>query len=1048
MYENYKILKTEREVDKLIKNCKKTGYCSFDFETSGHEYHSPLGYPTIMGISFQPGSAFIIPLGHFDSVFKNEYQYIFKKISKELLENPKIVKVAWNAKFEYQWVKRLGGEIHGRFFDGMLAKYLLNEERPNDLKSMVMRYIPEYGGYESYEGSNLPWDQKPLKGLSQYCAMDCDLTLRLMIFFENQLIKNDFYKLFRNLLMMGTRVLAESEYMGFDIDTDKLAELDAKYLKLIEESDKTLRNHRKIKKFEKYLIEQRVNKLISKIEMEISDIEEELLDITDPVVIRRKEKSIQTRYDKIDRLNAHEFTTASERKVLEPVNFSSPQQMGELFFTSKKGFRFDIIKYTTDKAKNETENPSTDESVLLELSKLDKSGFCKELLNYRGLSKLYGAFIKGIQERLGQDGKIHARYNLHQTVTGRLSSNDPNMQQIPRTTTNADIKTMFIPPKGYLLLQLDYSQAELRVMAAAAGETTMIKWFKEGKDIHIMSALKKYHLENDYDRVKKILDDEDDNDPEFKIWKVRRKQAKCYTGDTEILTEKGWQRLDSYDGISKVAQYDFQSEEISFTDHEGYGTVNSKINYKYIDRNIDMDVTDEHKTLFITRAGKKIKADFRDLVGKSGYMPSAGYIINDSQEDEYFIRFLSMYIADGNIQNKGNKIRFGFSKERKITRCKEILKKLNIIYNERIDKMGNTKIYLPKKHNRWLYEKVILYSGFDKTLKWENIIKLDGKIYLQEAKNWDSYVDNNFQNERVTFSTRNEINADIMQAWGSINGIRVVKYTKEKTFILSYRPEGNTLSKVNLSNAEKYEVPEGKTMWSVTVPKRNLVTRKNGKVVLSGNTINFGIIYGQGANKLAESLECSVEEAKQFLKEFDKTFPKVASFVKKQHKLAQENAYVKSVFGRKRRLPNVDSDEKWKVAEALRFAVNAPIQGAASDYALFSSILIWERSFYKRGIKTKKITKDMYNIYLKEGLIPIDLPQVYTVHDSLGFFVRPEHIHEVVPILKAICANPETKEWFGFQIDDVTMKVDFEVSHENWGELKTYRPEIDYTQYF
>ena len=614
-------------------------------------------------------------------------------------------------------------------------------------------------------------------------------------------------------------------------------------------------------------------------------------------------------------------------------------------------------------------------------------------------------------------------------IINHNSSNDPNLQQVPRTTTNADIKTMFKPPKGYLLLQLDYSQAELRVMAAAAGETTMIKWFKEGKDIHIMSALKKYHMEDDYDRIKKILDDEDDNDPEFKTWKVRRKQAKCYTGDTEILTETGWQRLDSYDGITKVAQYDFQSEQISFTDHEGYGTVNSEINYKYVDRNIDMDVTDEHKTLFITRAGKKIKADFRDLVGKSGYMPSAGYIINDNQESEDFIRFLSMYIADGNIQNKSKKIRFGFSKERKIIRCKKILKDLNITYNERVDKKGNTKIYLPKKPNRWLYEKVILYSGYDKTLKWENIIKLDGKIYLQEAKYWDSHLNNEFKNERVTFTTHNEINADIMQAWGSINGIRVVKYNNHNKFTLSYRPNGNTLSRVNLSNAEKYEVPGGKIMWSVTVPKRNLVTRKNGKVVLSGNTINFGIIYGQGANKLSESLECSIEEAKEFLKDFDKTFPKVASFIKKQHKLVKEEAYVKSVFGRKRRLPNVDSDEKWKVAEALRFSVNAPIQGAASDYALFSSVLIWEQSLIDKKIK-------------------IELPQVYTVHDSLGYFVKPEHVHEVVPQLKAICANPETQEWFGFQIDGVTMKVDFEVSHKDWADLRTYKPEVDYTQYF
>ena len=201
------------------------------------------------------------------------------------------------------------------------------------------------------------------------------------------------------------------------------------------------------------------------------------------------------------------------------------------------------------------------------------------------------------------------------------------------------------------------------------------------------------------------------------------------------------------------------------------------------------------------------------------------------------------------------------------------------------------------------------------------------------------------------------------------------------------------------------------------------VRRKQAK------TINFGIIYGQGANKLSESLECSIEEAKEFLKDFDKTFPKVASFIKKQHKLVKENAYVKSVFGRKRRLPNVDSDEKWKVAEALRFSVNAPIQGAASDYALFSSVLIWEQSQIDKKIK-------------------IDLPQVYTVHDSLGYFVKPEHVHEVVPQLKAICANPETQEWFGFQIDGVTMKVDFEVSHKDWADLKTYKPEVDYTQYF
>lgn len=741
----YKIIKKKYQLKQLIRHCKATGYASIDFETSGHPYYNPLGYPTILGVSFQPGSAWVLPLGHFDSPFlkdrgKDEDQPWYKMLqmfSKGVLEDTNIVKVAWNAKFEYLWFKRLNCKIKGRFFDGMLAKYLLDEERPMSLKPMVDKFIPEFAGYsEDYEGSKLPWDEKPLEGLSKYCALDCDLTLRLMLFFEKALISNNLYFLFRNMLMMATYVLGDSEFEGVDIDKPYLESLLIKYENLISESDKKLRDNKKIRKFESWQQEQRIEKLINKVELEIEELEEEINSLKDAKAIARKEKSIRDRQSKIDRYIAKELNTKSELKVLEPINFNAPAQMADLFFNSEKGFRFKVVKYTTDKFKNETDNASTDESVLLELAKKDKSGFCQELLNYRGLTKMYSTFIKGIHEKLSHDSKVHSSFNLHQTVTGRLSSNEPNLQQIPRDTTASDIKKMFIPPKGYLLLQLDYSQAELRVMAAQAGEKTMIKWFKEGKDIHLASALKKYGMEDQYDRIAKVLDLEDDNDPDFKIWKVRRKQAK---------------------------------------------------------------------------------------------------------------------------------------------------------------------------------------------------------------------------------------------------------------------------------------------------------------------TINFGIIYGQGASKLAESLECSMDEAKQFLKDFDKTFPKVAAFVKQQHRLVHEQAYVTNVFGRKRRLWDIDSDVPGKVAQAERQSVNAPIQGAASDYTLFSSVLIWEKSLWNKGIKIEKLTKDQLISYCNDpDIIPIDLPQAYTVHDSLGFWVKPEVVHNVVPKLLKICENPETMEWFGFQIDDVTMKVDFEVSHTSWGELKKYDANIDY----
>jgi len=82
---------------------------------------------------------------------------------------------------------------------------------------------------------------------------------------------------------------------------------------------------------------------------------------------------------------------------------------------------------------------------------------------------------------------------------------------------------------------------------------------------------------------------------------------------------------------------------------------------------------------------------------------------------------------------------------------------------------------------------------------------------------------------------------------------------------------------------------------------------------------------------------------------------------------------------------------------------------------------------------------------MRKANIPIYIPQVYTVHDSLGYYVKGEDIHTVVPMLEKICANPQTKEWFGFQIDDVVMKVDFEVSKTDWQSLKSYDPSYDYT---
>ncbi len=711
----------EGQIKTLIDCIQKTGYASIDFESNGEQVASSTFLPTILGISYQPGVSYILPLAHNESPFKKKWEKYLNMLKEPVLENPDIVKVAWNLKYEDQIMMKYGIFMAGRRFDGMLAHYMLDEVRPHDLKSMVRKYLSDFSNYEDSVdviASKVGWANVPIDTLSTYCALDCDLTLRLMNHFEPKLIKAGLYQLFRNLLMSASRVLAKSELRGYPIDRKLLDKVERKYAEEIKANEDKLKAHTILVRFEKKQKRARIKQAIEELEDEIAAIKEE----GKPTAARL----ISAREQKVSRLLAGEFTTNKEKELIEPFNFNSPDQVIGLFYTSKHGFQFPILK-RTDKGK-----PSTDEETLLKLRPRDTTGFIDQLLKNRELTKIYSTYIIGVRERIATDGRVHATYHIHGTVTGRLSCVKPNIQNIPRGHTAGDIKKFFIPPKGYVLLQLDYAQAELRVMAEMANETSMIEAFQKGLDIHTATAAKKYKFPAE--EAVKILKSE--NHADKSLWEKRRKQAK---------------------------------------------------------------------------------------------------------------------------------------------------------------------------------------------------------------------------------------------------------------------------------------------------------------------TINFGIIYCQGAPALAESLSepakdgrpaiiVTKEEAAQFLKEFDETFPRVSRFIKNQQKKAYERGYVRTMFGRKRRLPDlylplverISRDGRPYKAkhgltmEAERQAVNAPVQGTASDFALFSSVLIDQ---YK---------DPKWKCY-----------QIYTVHDSIGFYIKPEHVHEAVSMFSKIVQNPETKRWFGFEMRKVNMLADFEVGL-NWKELEKYNPQTNY----
>lgn len=515
METKYKIITNKQELKKLIQCCKQTGYASVDFETNAEPIYNKYFKPTILSVTFQPGFGCSIPLDHFETKKYTSsgwnWKKMLRKFGEEIIENPEVVKVAWNYKFDDQIFQKYNIYYRGACLDGMLAKYLLNEEKPNDLKSMVRRYLPEYGDYEKQDKfDKIPWDKKELEPLCHYGCQDTDYTLRLMLFFEKKLIDLGLYNTYRNLIMTASRVLTSVEKNGLYVDRAFNQELLDSYLPKIEAAKEAIYNLPRVKKFTKRYNQSKIEKYIAKLEEEIENL--------DPRVDKRK---IQSREQKIANIRAGVFTTKKELELIRPVSLGSSVDLPQLMY-SEEGFNFEVIK------KNDSGKPSTDEETLtnlrLTVKKPDspKAVFLDSLLELRGLEKMYKTYIEGWHEKTQDDDRLHGRFLIHGTTSGRLSSAEPNAQQIPKTSVDPNIKKQLVAPKGTLYIASDFSQAELRIMAHLSGDETYLNAFNSGQDPHLAIAATKYHVS--YDEALKIYEDE--NHPDHKIWKVRRKQAK------------------------------------------------------------------------------------------------------------------------------------------------------------------------------------------------------------------------------------------------------------------------------------------------------------------------------------------------------------------------------------------------------------------------------------------------------------------------------------------------------------------------------------------
>ena len=386
---------------------------AFDTETTGID---PMSVE-LVGLSFalKEHEAYYVPVPD-DQEKARETVRIFKSA----LENPASLKIGQNIKYDYIVLHNYGVEVKGNLFDTMVAHYLLQPEQYHNMDYLASIYL----GYKTVEieeligpkgKKQLSMRQVPVEQVYPYAAEDADVTLQLKNRLEKELAKDKMEKLFYEMEMPLTRVLADMEIAGVNVDTAEL------------KSSSDLLTRR------------------------LGELEQEIYQLAG--------------------------TT---------FNVSSARQVGEILF--------ERLKIDEKAKKTKTGQYSTTEEILEKLR--SRHPIVGKILDQRGIRKLLSTYINALPELINpKTGKIHTSFNQTVTATGRLSSSNPNLQNIPiRDNEGREIRRAFVPDPGCLFFSADYSQIELRIMAHLSGDPHMIGAFREGSDIHAATAAKIYKV--------------------------------------------------------------------------------------------------------------------------------------------------------------------------------------------------------------------------------------------------------------------------------------------------------------------------------------------------------------------------------------------------------------------------------------------------------------------------------------------------------------------------------------------------------------------------
>ena len=422
-YDNYQLVLSEKDLDKVIAKINKTKELSIDLETTSP---NPM-LADIVGIALCPAphESCYVPIAHrslADSSSKQLNSDLVLTKLTPVLEDEKIAKIGQNLKYELVVLEKYALDLKGITFDTMIAAHMIDSSRNSySLDELSKLYLQhQMISYKDVTGtgkSKIDFDEVELEVAKDYAAEDADVAMLLSKILAPQLKECGLNDVFRDIQLKFIRVLAKVEMCGVKVDAEKLKNLSKEF------------------------------------EEELKEIEKDIF-----------------------------------AEVGYEFNLNSPLQLREVLF--------DTLELPQKKLTKKGE-PSTDVEVLTDLSKFHKVP--EKVLEHRTFSKLKSTYVDSLPKLINPStGRIHTSFNPVGSSTGRLSSSDPNLQNIPiKSAQGRRIREAFVPEDGYTLLSADYSQIELRLLAHFSRDDSLIEAFQNDSDIHNRTAAEIFGVSED-----------------------------------------------------------------------------------------------------------------------------------------------------------------------------------------------------------------------------------------------------------------------------------------------------------------------------------------------------------------------------------------------------------------------------------------------------------------------------------------------------------------------------------------------------------------------